>query len=160
MGFTMQRLGIMCLLPAHLAAACIHYNKPTIVTKEDRIAQPVESFAPDSGLGDTTWKTIISAPDTPTYNITTGIATCEPGGSCLEPHTHEPPEVYFITKGKALMTIGGKERNVSAGDTIFIPGNVEHGIRVPADDGQGNAVNMEWIYVYALDGSSQVEYVY
>jgi len=58
------------------------------------------------------------------------------------------------------MTIGGKERNVSAGDTIFIPGNVEHGIRVPADDGQGNAVNMEWFYVYALDGFSQVEYVY
>ncbi|KAI6868666.1 hypothetical protein KC323_g3016 [Hortaea werneckii] len=159
MGFNMKSLGIMSLLPAYLAAACIHYNKPTIVTKEDRIAQPIESFAPDSGLGSTTWKTLISAPDTPTYNITAGIATCEPGGSCLEPHTHEPLEVYFITKGKALMTIGGKDRNVSAGDTIFIPGNVEHGIRVPADDGNVPLGNMEWFYVYALDGFSQVEYV-
>ncbi|KAI7325362.1 hypothetical protein KC315_g7960 [Hortaea werneckii] len=139
--------------------ACIHYNKPTIVTKEERAAQTVESFAPDSGLGSTTWKTLISAPDTPTYDITVGYATCQPGGSCLEPHTHTAPELYYITQGKAIMTLGNNERNVSAGDTIFIPGNVTHGIRVPADDGSGTAVNMDWFYMYALDGFSQVHYV-
>ncbi|KAI7160253.1 hypothetical protein KC349_g3648 [Hortaea werneckii] len=159
MRLNMPKLGIMSILPAHLAAACVHYNKPTIVTKEERVAQPVESFAPDSGLGSTTWKTLISAPDTPTYDITAGYATCQPGGSCLEPHTHSAPELYYITKGKAVMTLGNNERNVSAGDTIFIPGNVTHGIRVPADDGSGTAVNMDWFYVYALDGFSQVEYV-
>lgn len=57
------------------------------------------------------------------------------------------------------MTLGNNERNVSAGDTIFIPGNVTHGIRVPADDGSGTAINMDWFYMYALDGFSQVEYV-
>ncbi|RMY59391.1 hypothetical protein D0865_02097 [Hortaea werneckii] len=149
----------MSLLPVHLAAACIHYNKPTMVTEKERNAQPVDSFAPDSGFGDITWKTLISAPDTPTYNLTAGYATCDPGDSCLAPHTHEPPEIYFLTKGKARMTIGSKERDVAAGDTIFIPGNVTHGIRVPANNESVTFGTMEWFYVYAVDGFSEVEYV-
>lgn len=149
---------IVSLISCTVVADCVRYNKPTVITNEERIAQPIESFPPDSGLGDVTWKTLISAPDTPTYNITAGYATCAAGGGSLEPHTHEPPEVYYITKGRGQMTIGGKQREVAAGDVIFIPGNVEHGIKSVAD-GDDASVDLEWFYVYALDGFSQVEYV-
>lgn len=150
-----QKLWIMSVLPGSIAASCIQYNKPTIITNEDRNAQPIESFPPDSGLGDVTWKTLISAPDTPTHSITAGWATLAAGGGHLTPHKHEPPELYYITKGEGRMTIGGKERDVAAGDVIYIPGMVEHGIRTF----ENSTGELEWFYVYALDGFGQVEYV-
>lgn len=151
----MQKLWIMSILPGSIAAACIRYNKPTVVTNEDRAAQPIESFAPDSGLGDVTWKTLISAPDTPTTDITAGWGYLAAGGGNLKPHRHEPPELYYITKGAGQMTIGGKDRDVEAGDVIYIPGNVEHGIKTKDNSTEG----LEWFYVYALDGFDEVKYV-
>lgn len=163
----MQMLWLLSLLPSSMASwddACIHYNQPTVVPKEEYTAREVEAFAPDSGLGATTWYTLISAPDfTPTYNITAGIAYCVAGGTCLQPHTHTAPEVYYITKGRARMTLGDKQREVKAGDSIFIPGSVTHGIvALPNDDDgisvNGTAADLEWFYVYALDGFGQVVY--
>lgn len=148
----------MSVSPGSLATNCDQSNKPTIITNEERIALPAESFAPASGLGDVTWKTLISAPDTPTNSITAGYATCAAGGGSLEPHQHEAPELYYIIKGKGQMTIGGEAREVAAGDVIFIPGNVEHGIKNVVD-GNDAAVDLEWLYVFALDGFTQVKYV-
>ena len=142
-----------------LAETYISDEKPTIITKEDRIAQVPESFPLDSCLGDVTWKTVISAPGTLTNSLTAGYATIAAGGGYLSPHTHADPEIYYITKGKGLMAIGGVEREVAAGDVIFVPGNVEHGIRTVAS-GDDAAVDLEWFYVFAVDGFSQVKYVF
>lgn len=142
-----------------LPETCIPSDNPTIVTREARISQVSECFPLDSGLGDVTWKTLISAPATPTNSITAGYATIAAGGGYLSLHRHEPPELYYITKGKGLMSIGGVEREVAAGDVIFIPGNVEHGIRTIAG-GDDATVDLEWFYVLAVDGFPQIKYVF
>lgn len=142
-----------------MAEACLPCEEPTIITQKARIAQVPESFPSESCLGDVTWKTVISAPATRTNSITAGYATIAAGGGYLSPHRHENPEVYYITKGKGLMAIGGVEREVAAGDVIFVPGNVEHGIRTVVT-GDDNAVDLEWFYVFAVDGFSQVKYVF
>jgi len=40
------------------------------------------------------------------------------------PHTED--EVYFVTSGKAGITVGDEERAVSAGSIVYVPANVPH----------------------------------
>ncbi len=43
-------------------------------------------------------------------------------------HTHEDAEqVYFVMKGKGIIQVGEERENVSAGDVVFLPANVQHG---------------------------------
>lgn len=145
-------------MPDSITDACTPHDEPTIVTQDDRMQRAFEAPHPDSGLGDVTWKTLISAPKTPTNSLTAGYATCAAGTGFLSLHRHAPPEIYYITKGRGAMVIGGVERVVAAGDVIFIPGNVEHGIKSIAD-GSDADVDLEWFYVFAVDGFSKVVYV-
>lgn len=43
-------------------------------------------------------------------------------------HQHEPEQVYVIVRGTGQMTVGDEVCKVRAGDLIFIPSNVPHGI--------------------------------
>lgn len=52
----------------------------------------------------------------------------EPGQS-VTPHFHrETEEVYYILEGEGVMTVGGEQRGVSAGDAILIPLNAIHSL--------------------------------
>ncbi|MGH9356584.1 MAG: cupin domain-containing protein, partial [Terriglobia bacterium] len=56
------------------------------------------------------------------------ISIYEPKGH-VEPHTHsEAEQVYYILKGKGLMTLDGKDHVVEPNTAIFIPPGVAHGI--------------------------------
>lgn len=41
-------------------------------------------------------------------------------------HAHETDEIYIVLEGTGYVTVGGKNRKVSAGDVVAIPPNVWH----------------------------------
>jgi mannose-6-phosphate isomerase-like protein (cupin superfamily) len=49
-------------------------------------------------------------------------------GSEQKPHSHDPQQVYVITRGQGRMKVGDEEREVHEGQMVFIPPNQEHGI--------------------------------
>ena len=57
-----------------------------------------------------------------------------PAGSEQPIHQHEPEQCYYIISGKGLMIIEEESRDVFAGDAIYIPSNLNHGIKNTGDD--------------------------
>jgi len=102
--------------------------------------------------GKVSWYTLVSGDITPTSALSCGIAEFEPRKGVLKPHRHDPAELYHILEGQGILTLEGKERTVKAGDTVFIPGNAEHGIR-----NEGDAV-LRLFYVFPQDRFSDVVY--
>lgn len=52
-----------------------------------------------------------------------------PPGAAVPPHHHEVlEEVYYILEGSGVMTIGNEQREVGAGDAIYIPRNNRHSL--------------------------------
>lgn len=50
-----------------------------------------------------------------------------PPGATVPPHHHEVlEEVYYILEGSGLMTVGDEQREVSAGDAVYIPRHHRH----------------------------------
>jgi mannose-6-phosphate isomerase-like protein (cupin superfamily) len=48
-------------------------------------------------------------------------------GQSVTPHRHrEIEEVYYIIEGRGVMTVGREQREVAAGDAIFIPRGNRH----------------------------------
>jgi quercetin dioxygenase-like cupin family protein len=59
------------------------------------------------------------------------------GLNCFEPgqaqavHTHESADkFYFLVTGKARMTVGSETREASAGDVVWAPAGVPHGVEL------------------------------
>ena len=50
-----------------------------------------------------------------------------PPGAAVTPHHHEVlEEIYYILEGSGVMTVGDEQREVGAGDAIYIPKNNRH----------------------------------
>lgn len=50
-----------------------------------------------------------------------------PPGATVPPHHHEVlEEVYYILEGNGLMTVGEDQREVGAGDAVYIPRQHRH----------------------------------
>lgn len=75
------------------------------------------------------WGTLkwLSTPDvTGAEQFSTGVVVIEPGEGHLR-HTHpDSEEVIYFLEGRGVQTIADEEREVSAGDTVYIPAGVEH----------------------------------
>jgi mannose-6-phosphate isomerase-like protein (cupin superfamily) len=65
--------------------------------------------------------------DAPGGELSITWVDVEPGSE-QKPHSHDPQQVYVITRGEGRMRVGDDEREVSAGQMVFIPPNTEHGI--------------------------------
>jgi quercetin dioxygenase-like cupin family protein len=87
----------------------------------------------DPVRGKVSWFTLFSSDRTPTDSLCAGVAEIEPGGGSRRTHRHEQPELYFITEGTGILMIDDRETTVSRGTAIFIPGNVDHGLRNASD---------------------------
>ena len=64
---------------------------------------------------------------------TSGITLCSlaeemlPPGKAVAPHRHrELEEIYYIVSGRGLMTVGDENREVCAGDAIYVPRGHRH----------------------------------
>ena len=80
----------------------------------------------------TSWM-LISPRNTKSKNLSLQISEV-PAGSGQPIHNHEPEQCYYIIKGNGLMTIEDEFREVKAGDAIFIPSNLKHGIKNTGND--------------------------
>ena len=54
-------------------------------------------------------------------------------GAALEPHSHDSDEFYYMLEGEAVITIGGEEGHIKAGDLVRTPPNTIHSIRTVGD---------------------------
>ena len=52
-------------------------------------------------------------------------AFIEPGNQSA-PHAHKEEETFYIVKGTGVIVIGTEEREVRAGDTVYIPAHETH----------------------------------
>jgi mannose-6-phosphate isomerase-like protein (cupin superfamily) len=59
--------------------------------------------------------------------------TVEPGSQQIA-HHHEPEQVYVIIQGMGEMQVGSETQLVHAGDLVYIPSNLAHGIVNTGDD--------------------------
>ena len=94
---------------------------------------------------------LFSSESTATNALTTGVTDLPPDG-WLGRHRHTPAEVYYVLDGEGLVALDGVEHAVRTGTSVFIPGDVEHGIR-----NTGGSV-LRLFYVFAVDSFTTIEY--
>jgi mannose-6-phosphate isomerase-like protein (cupin superfamily) len=126
-------------------------TKPTIIPSTYTKTTPPESF-PTPANGTLTWHTLISQPTTQTSDLSAGIAVCPPRTGHLCAHRHVQAEIYHILEGEGEVTIDGVVSKVDAGSTVFIPGDVKHGI---VNTGMGD---LRWFYVFPTGAFGDVLY--
>ncbi|MCO5065162.1 MAG: cupin domain-containing protein [Rhizobiaceae bacterium] len=123
-------------------------DKPVVTNESEREREGWD----DPARGRVSWYTLVSGDITPTSALSCGIAELEARTGILKPHRHAPAELYHILEGQGVLTLDGEHRVVTAGDTVFIPGDAEHGIR-----NEGSAV-LRLFYVFPQDRFSDVVY--
>jgi quercetin dioxygenase-like cupin family protein len=111
-----------------------------------------ETWDDQAARGDVSWVTLLSGDITPTHAMSAGVAEFMPHGGCLKPHRHAQPEIYFILQGTGILSVDGRETIVTAGDTVFIPGDAEHGIRNETD------ADLRLFYVFPTDSFADIVY--
>jgi quercetin dioxygenase-like cupin family protein len=114
-------------------------------------AEDVKAETWSDARGRLAFQTLVSGDVTPSDGLVAGVSWLEPGGE-LAAHSHAPPEIYHVLEGSALVTIDGVERKVSAGATVFIPGDAVHSVRNPFDQA------FKVFYVFPADRFDQIEY--
>ena len=107
----------------------------------------------DEVTGHVDWWTLFSADRTPTCGLTVGIAEV-PVGAPRPPrgHTHEQLEVYYFLSGSGEVVLNGESTAVTAGDAVFIPGNMEH---MSVNTG---TEPLRLLYFFPADSFSDIEY--
>ncbi|MDQ4128669.1 MAG: cupin domain-containing protein [Actinomycetota bacterium] len=55
-------------------------------------------------------------------------------GSRQRPHDHASEQVYVIVAGRGRMLVGEEEREVGAGDLVYIPSGAVHGIENASEE--------------------------
>jgi mannose-6-phosphate isomerase-like protein (cupin superfamily) len=106
----------------------------------------------DPARGDVSWFTLFSGELTPTSAMCAGLAEFAPHGGTLAPHRHSQAEIYFVAEGRGRLTIDGVETAISAGMSVFIPGDAEHSVR------NDSAAVLKIFYVFPTANFSDVVY--
>ena len=74
-------------------------------------------------------RSILDRTNSAATNQSLAEATLPPGGE-TEAHCHsQAEEIYYILRGRGLMTLEGEGREVGPGDAILIPPGTQHSIR-------------------------------
>ncbi len=96
------------------------------------------------------FRTLISAPATPTDSMVCGIALMTTGET-FALHSHPQAEVYFGLEGEGAVMIDGAPHRLAPGVALFIPGGAVHG--VPEVNGP-----LKWFYTFATASFDDIEY--
>ena len=118
--------------------------------------QHVKSAKPDQGWDDdirgrVKWMSLFSAGQSPTGELTAGIAEIEPGDE-FKTHRHPQSEIYFITAGSGVVCIDGTDHKANAGDALFVPGNAWHSVR------NNGKETLRIFYTFAADAIDDIQY--
>jgi quercetin dioxygenase-like cupin family protein len=130
-------------------AGCMDIE-PVVVRQSER---RWETWPEGSGRGPAAWKTLISAPATPTSELTLGVSRLPPGGT-LPTHHHAQAEAYLVLGGRGVVTVKGVAHEVGPGDAVFIPSDAPHAVHNPAEE------DLQVAYVLAADGFADVQYAF
>lgn len=88
-----------------------------------------ESMQIAAGQG-TSMQVLVSSDEAPNFALR--IFTMEPHGG-MPMHTNLVEHEQYIVRGSAIVKIGGETFDVSAGDSVYIPGMVPHSYQAGAD---------------------------
>lgn len=109
-----------------------------------------DEFWDDQARGTIRFRTLVSAPGTPTDSLVCGVAMME-AGDTFALHSHDHAEVYFGLEGEGDVTIDGQQHRLAPGIALFIPGGAQHGI--PRATG-----HLKWFYTFAADSFADIRY--
>lgn len=74
-------------------------------------------------------------------------------GGYATPHSHEDREqIYYLTKGKGVMTLGDEEFEVKAGTVALIPLKMRHSLRNTGTEPLGHLLFEAWISPTGKEG--------
>lgn len=79
-------------------------------------------------------------------NFCMGFVTLDPDGGQVPWHNQTQEEIYFILEGSGEMCLGTERRQISSGQTVFIPPGVFHQLT------NTGATPMRMIYCYGPAG--------
>ena len=103
--------------------------------------------------GEVQWRTLLSGDRTHTDSLTLGVVDIHTRlGGRPRLHRHAQPEAYYVLSVRGTICIGGAERDLSPGDTAFIPGLAWHGAWCVGGE------TLRILYVFAADSFADVEY--
>jgi len=112
-------------------------------------------MAVDAWEGIVSWRTLLSADQTPSAGITMGVATIAPSSSVVGArHHHAQHEAYYFLHGHGEAIVGDATFPVHAGSVVFVPGDTPHFVRNTGD------IDLRLLYVFATDQFSDVVYCY
>ena len=125
---------------------------PNIIHQDDLNWQSRDVYQ-ETPLGRVRWKTLLSADQTSSSEITMGMAEIPPGER-LSMHSHPQAETYYIVEGTGFVVLDGVEHEVKAGSVVFISGDVVHTIGATGDQ------LLKMVYSFPVDSFEQVQYQY
>ena len=100
----------------------------------------------------TEWKHLLDNEICGSEGVSVGYGKI-PVGEYLPLHTHEPQEIYFITRGTGLLTQDDNNlKKISEGDIVYIPCNKQHGLK-----NTGN-IDLEYLFIFMIDNWNEVRY--
>jgi len=105
-------------------------NPASKPTRRDAAALPDARWQ-DHAPSTIRFRTLFSAPDTPTDSIVCGIAMMA-AGDTFALHAHDHAEVYFGLEGAGDVMIDGQPHGLAPGVALFIPGGAIHGVPLAA----------------------------
>ena len=76
------------------------------------------------------------------------------GGGFVDPHSHPTHELYYVTSGRGLMTIGDETREIAQGDLVHIPPDAVHSLRPVSD----HAAIHCFCFAVAVAGAGEIDY--
>jgi len=71
---------------------------------------------------------LLGESNTGSRDVSIQVTRVEPGGEQAL-HRHPQAQGYYVVEGRGVASVDGEEREVSAGEAVFIPGGSLHGIR-------------------------------
>ena len=100
----------------------------------------------------TEWKHLIDNEICGSEGVSVGYGKI-PVGEYLPLHTHEPQEIYFITRGTGLLTQDDTNlKEISEGDIVYIPCNKQHGLE------NTGGIDLEYLFIFMIDNWNEVRY--
>ena len=100
------------------------------------------------------WQFSVNAGTTVSNGLSCGYLQVDPDAE-LPLHYHKEQEIYVITQGNAeLLTGATSSREVTTGDTIYIPENSWHGIKNLSHS------MVEFIWIFPTDTWQEVRYIF
>jgi mannose-6-phosphate isomerase-like protein (cupin superfamily) len=122
-------------------------TRPIVLHESD---SSLESWS-DPTRGEVGFRTLFGGPEGTTDSLTAGITEMAPGG-WLGVHRHSPAEIYYVLSGHGSVRVGDEEHAVAAGSAVFIPGDLEHGIRNTGRE------HLRFLYAFPVGSFAEIEY--